>query len=108
MQLVAENPTVTQKTGIPGFVHSTSFDYKLNLVGNYIDVCRCVFNYTNSIIGAGIIGLPYGLLVISSLFWMSSYCLALLQALKTAGFYYGIILLVFGVFIFVLRQMNQL
>lgn len=57
MQIIAENPSVTGRTGIPG----------------------CVFNYTNSIIGAGIIGLPY--------------------ALSVAGFWYGIILLVFVAFV---------
>jgi len=57
MQLEAENPSVTARTGIAG----------------------CIFNYTNSIIGAGIIGLPY--------------------ALRIAGFYYGVILLVFVAFL---------
>ena len=54
MQLNEERQTgeSTNKAGIPG----------------------CIFNYTNSIIGAGIIGLPY--------------------ALKIAGFFYGIFLLI--------------
>lgn len=53
---------------------SMQLNEETQVIENKATIAGCIFNYTNSIVGAGIIGLPY--------------------ALKTAGFYYGILLLI--------------
>eukprot|EP01084_Bolivina_argentea_P004688 8898_1 len=53
---------------------SMQMNEETEIIASKSSIVGCVFNYTNSIIGAGIIGLPY--------------------ALHIAGFYYGIILLI--------------
>ena len=53
---------------------SEQLDQETQVITNKNGIAGCIFNYTNSIIGAGIIGLPY--------------------ALKISGFYYGVFLLV--------------